>query len=68
MEKRLDEEVVGECWVCGKVHRRMDAADWYFLNGTLVCRSHEGAHAWYSGAISMATEKLELRMANREKE
>jgi hypothetical protein len=54
----LKKELVGPCWVCGKMWKREDTDGYFYFNDMLVCVCHDGAKEWYNGAFRLVDEKL----------
>jgi len=59
---QLEEEDLMPCWVCDKVWKRKAADSWYYFDGMLVCKSHDGANEWFSGALRLSAVKLSFLM------
>jgi hypothetical protein len=58
----IDNEIVGECYVCGKPLARKDYKQWAYFHGIIVCREHPGVKQWYKACIRMSEEKLKREL------
>ena len=57
-ENKTSLEFLQPCWVCGKIWQRKDSEKWYYFNEILICKCHDGADEWFSGARKLAMERL----------
>jgi len=62
--KKIMNETIPACWVCGKIWKRKDANMYAYFQGIVVCLAHKHAQKWYNAAIKLASQKIKYELKN----